>query len=141
MDHLSKSPSESLNSAPSLPFAHPSEAEFAKILDFYGIRWLYEPTSFPIKWDEAGRALEAFTPDFYFPDHDLYVELTTLRQKLTSRKRQKIRRFLELYPDVKLLTLYSSDFDRLLLKYTARGESNAVAKAAAIDEMENAGHR
>jgi hypoxanthine phosphoribosyltransferase len=32
-------------------FAHESEVEFARILDFYGITWIYEPRSFPLRWD------------------------------------------------------------------------------------------
>ena len=47
-------------------FAHPSEVEFARILDFYGVRWLYEPRSFPLRW-VGTRAVELFTPDFYLP--------------------------------------------------------------------------
>ena len=48
-------------------FAHPSEAEFARMLDFYQIRWQYESTTFPLQWDAHGRVLESFTPDFSSP--------------------------------------------------------------------------
>jgi hypoxanthine phosphoribosyltransferase len=102
---------------PSLPFANDSEAEFARILDFYKIRWRYETTCFPIRWDDSGRAIEAFTPDFYLPDQDVYIELTTLRQSLTSKKKRKIRLFRELYPDIRLQVLFVRDYDRLLHKY------------------------
>ena len=60
-------------------FAHPSEREFAQILDFYGLRWTYEPRSFPLRWEDD-RVVEMLTPDFYLPDLDLYLELTTLKQ-------------------------------------------------------------
>ena len=101
-------------------FANRSEAEFAKILDFYGIRWEYEPRSFPLRWDQQGRVIESFNPDFYLPDVDLYIELTTLKQSLVTRKNRKIRRLRELYPAVHLKVFYGRDFRQLLLKYGLR---------------------
>ena len=98
-------------------FVHPSEAEFAGVLDFYRIRWHYEPKSFPLAWDETGRVAEAFTPDFYLPDLDLYLELTTLKQSLVTDKNRKIRKFRELYPDVQLKVFYGRDFRSLVQKY------------------------
>ena len=74
------------------PFAHPSEREFARILDFYRIAWQYEPRSFLLE-ERDGQIIEMFTPDFYLPDLDLYVELTTLRQRLVTRKNRKLRRW------------------------------------------------
>ena len=101
-------------------FAHPSEAEFASLLDFYQIRWTYEPRSFPLQHDDAGRAVEQFTPDFYLPDLDLYIELTTLRQSLVTKKNRKLRRLRELYPDVNIKLLYRRDFNNLTRKYGLR---------------------
>jgi hypothetical protein len=98
-------------------FAHKSEAEFAKILDFYGISWQYEPRSFALEWDGRGRVIESFNPDFYLPDYDLFIELTTLKQSLVTEKNRKIRRLRELYPDVQLKIFYGRDFRQLLLKY------------------------
>jgi len=97
-------------------FAHPSEAEFAKLLDYYGIRWEYEPRSFPLHW-EGERVTEMQTPDFYLIDLDLYIELTTLKQSLVTEKNRKIRRLKELYPDVNIKLLYKRDYHRLLAKY------------------------
>jgi len=97
-------------------FAHESEAEFARILDFYGISWLYEPTSFPLRWEDD-RIMEAFTPDFFLPDLNLYIELTTLRQKLTTEKNRKVRLLRELYPQVNVKLLNKRDYLRLLAKY------------------------
>jgi len=98
-------------------FAHKSEEEFARVLDFYRIRWVYEPKAFPLAWDQEGRVTEAFTPDFYLPDQDLYIELTTLKQDLVTEKNRKIRRLKELYPEVKLKVFYGRDFRSLLTKY------------------------
>ncbi len=98
-------------------FAHSSEAEFARILNFYGIRWEYEPRSFPLDWSEEGRVVESFSPDFYLPDFDLYIELTTLKQGLVTRKNRKLRRLRELYPDVRVKIFYGRDYRNLLAKY------------------------
>ncbi len=98
-------------------FVHPSEGEFARVLDFYRIRWHYEPRSFPLAWDESGHVTEAFTPDFYLPDLDLYLELTTLKQSLVTDKNRKIRKFRELYPEIQLKVFYGRDFRSLVQKY------------------------
>ncbi len=97
-------------------FAHSSEEEFARILDFYGVVWRYEPRSFTLR-EEDGRILEAFTPDFYLPDLDLYIELTTLKQSLVTEKHRKLRRFQERYPDQQIKLLHKSDYLSLLAKY------------------------
>ena len=83
---------------PELAFAHASEAEFARILDFYQVAWEYEPQVFPILWDLDGNVLESFAPDFFLPDLELFVELTTLQQRLVRKKNRKVRRLRELYP-------------------------------------------
>jgi hypoxanthine phosphoribosyltransferase len=107
-------------------FAHASEAEMARILDFYAVRWEYEPRTFPILWNLDGAVVESFAPDFYLPDLDLYLEMTTLRQKLVRKKNRKLRRLRELYPDIRIKLFYARDFRALLLKY---------GKLALVDEM------
>src|SRR4051794_12995683 len=98
-------------------FAHASEAELARILDFYDVRWAYEPDTFPIGWSLDGAVVESFSPDFYLPDLDLYVELTTLKQSLVRKKNRKLRRLRELYPDIRIKLFYARDFRMLLLKF------------------------
>ncbi len=100
----------------SVTFAHPSEEEFARILDFYNIEWVYEPHSFPLKWD-GDTVTEMFTPDFYLPGLDMYIELTTARQKLITQKNHKLRLLKELHPEIKVTLLYKKDYDSLLAKY------------------------
>ena len=102
--------------APHVRFAHESEAHLAGLFDFYGIAWEYEPVEFVLAWDAAGKAASAFRPDFYLPDHDLFVELTTLRQDLVTRKHAKIRRLGELYPEVHVRLLQRKDYAHMLLK-------------------------
>jgi hypoxanthine phosphoribosyltransferase len=96
-------------------FAHPSEQEFARFLDYYRIRWQYEPVSFPIAW-ENGRVMEMFTPDFYLPEHDLYIELTTMKQSLVTPKNRKLRLLRELYPELNVRLFYRKDYQQLLAK-------------------------
>jgi hypoxanthine phosphoribosyltransferase len=105
-----------LRQARSTAFAHPSEEEFARILDFYNIEWVYEPQSFPLEW-ERDRVKEMFTPDFYLPGLDFYVELTTLKQTLVTEKNRKLRHLRELYPQINITLLYKKDYDRLLAKF------------------------
>lgn len=85
-------------------------------MNFYGVQWLYEPRSFPLRWD-GDRVVEMFTPDFYLPELDLYVELTTMKQSLVTDKNRKLREIRDLYPDINIKLLYRRDIHRLLAKY------------------------
>lgn len=114
---------------PRSTFAHASEAELARILDFYQVRWEYEPHVFPILWDLDGNVLESFAPDFYLPDLDMYVEMTTLRQQLVRKKNRKLRRLRELYPDVRIKLFYARDFRALMLKYGRVALADALSGA------------
>ena len=102
-------------------FAHPSEREFARVMDFYRLRWEYEPKTFPIEWDENHNVIKAFTPDFYLPDLDLFIELTTMKQSLVTKKNRKVRLLRELYPDVNIKILYERDYKNLIFKYGLGG--------------------
>jgi cytidylate kinase len=98
-------------------FVHPSEEIFANLLDFYRIAWEYEPRSFPIQWDKDGNVLESFTPDFYLPEFDLFVELTTMKQSLVTRKNRKVKLLKAIYPHVNIQVFYQKDIQNLILKY------------------------
>jgi hypothetical protein len=98
-------------------FAHQSEEMFANLLDFYRIAWEYEPRSFPVQYAQDGAVLESFTPDFYLPEFDLYVELTTMKQSLVTRKNRKVRLLRELYPRLNIQVFYQKDFENLIFKY------------------------
>ena len=108
-------------------FAHNSERQFAKLLDFYSIAWDYEPRTFVLEWDRDGRPSQAFTPDFYLPAYDIYIEITTLNQKLVTKKNRKARRVQELYPEVHVRVLYQRDYLHLLVKYGLEPPSQLVA--------------
>jgi cytidylate kinase len=95
-------------------FKHPSEEEFSKILDMYNIKWVYEPRTFPVQWDTEGNVTMAFTPDFYLPRFNTYIELTTMNQKYVTEKNKKVRRLKELYPGININIVFKSDYHTLL---------------------------
>ena len=103
-------------------FAHASERQFAALLDFYQIEWEYEPRSFDLEWDNDGNVTQRFTPDFYLREWDLYIEITTMSQKLVTKKNRKVRRLAELYPDVKCKIFYQRDYLSLVTKYGLEDE-------------------
>lgn len=114
-------------------FVHAIEAEFARILDYYGIPWEYEPKTFVLERDEAGNVKEAFSPDFYLPNEDLFVELTTMRPKLITKKNRKIRRLQELYPEVNIKLFKRSDLRDLMIKYGLDEQAAAILGTEAQD--------
>src|SRR5262249_20025324 len=98
-------------------FANDAERECARLLDFYGVRWEYEPHTFALEEAEDGRVTEAFTPDFYLPEQDLYVEVTVMKQALVTRKNRKLRKLRERYPEVRIKLFYRRDIERLAQKF------------------------
>lgn len=104
---------------PRVRFAHRSERRFAGILDFYRLRWEYEPHTFPLHWSDDGRPIESFTPDFWLPEIGTYVELTTSRRRMVTRKNRRLRRFRELHPEKHVRVLYRRDLEQLATKYAS----------------------
>jgi hypoxanthine phosphoribosyltransferase len=98
-------------------FQNEAELECAKILDYYAIPWQYEPRTFVLEQDETGRIAEAFTPDFYLPEQDLYLEVTVMKQSLVTRKNRKLRKLRERYPNVNVKLFYKRDIERLARRY------------------------
>jgi cytidylate kinase len=106
-------------------FAHQSEEIFANLLDFYRIAWEYEPRSFPVKWDCDGKVLESFTPDFFLPEFNQYIELTTMKQSLVTRKNRKVRLLKQIYPGLNIQVYYQKDMENLIFKYGLGGRMPA----------------
>ncbi|MDQ6928605.1 MAG: hypothetical protein M3159_08075 [Actinomycetota bacterium] len=119
----------------SVRFAHNSERQFAKLLDFYGIEWHYEPRTFVLEWDNNRNPVQAFTPDFYLPAYDRFIEITTLNQKLVTKKNRKARRLRELYPDVAIEIFYQRDYLNLLVKYGLEPPSQDVDLSEAVEPL------
>ena len=140
---------DQLTSGSSPRFAHESEAELARILDYYGVAWRYEPDVFPISWNADGAVIESFAPDFFLPEIDLYIELTTLKQSLVRKKNRKLRHLRQLYPEIRVKLFYARDFRALMVKYgrtgfladlvAANGNGNGGVKAPAAVTDEVAG--
>ncbi len=114
----------------------------ARILDFYAVRWEYEPHTFPILWNLDGAVVESFAPDFFLPELDLYLEMTTLKQRLVRKKNRKLRRLRELYPDLRIKLFYARDLRMLMLKYgkvglldTLSGTPGQVVPVRAVIEI------
>jgi len=98
-------------------FANQAEVACARVLDYYGIPWEYEPRTFVLEEDEDGRVVEAFTPDFYLPEQDLYVEITVMKQSLVTRKNRKLRKLRALHPEIRVKLFYRRDIERLAQRY------------------------
>ena len=98
-------------------FANPVELECARLLDYYGVPWDYEPRTFVLARDAEGRVTSAFAPDFYLPEQDLFIELTVMKQSLVTRKNRKLREVRRLYPGVKVKLFYRRDIERLAQRY------------------------
>ena len=101
-------------------FQNDAERECARLFDYHGVAWEYEPHTFPLEVSPEGGVLEAFTPDFYLPEQDLYVEVTTMKQSLVTKKNRKVRRLRELYPDVRIRIFYRRDLDALADRHGLR---------------------
>ena len=117
-------------------FAHPLEEIFARILDFYEIQWQYEPKTFALKWDDAGNVTEAFAPDFYLPEQNLYVELTTLRPKLTVKKNRKLRRIQEIYPDINIKLFKRRELRNMMVRFGLSDEADKIFGSEAQENTE-----
>ncbi len=116
MSTISRAASREMKSD-TVSFAHASERQFARLLDFYQIEWEYEPRSFDLERDADGNVTQRFTPDFYLPQYDLFIEITTLNQKLVTKKNRKVRRLREQYPEINCKIFYQRDYLSLVRKY------------------------
>ena len=98
-------------------FQNDAELECAKVFDYYGVPWEYEPRTFVLEEGPDGRCLEGFTPDFYLPEQDLYVEITVMKQTLVTKKNRKLRKLRERYPEIRIKLFYKRDIERLAERY------------------------
>jgi hypoxanthine phosphoribosyltransferase len=106
-------------------FAHESERQLARLLDEHGIPWDYEPRTFALEHHEDGRIKEAMTPDFYLPDADLWIEVTTMKPALQTRKNRKLRKLREKYGEIVTLVA-RNDFARLVERYGPGPDAGSV---------------
>ena len=102
------------------PHAHPAEWIYARLLDSVRIAYSYESEMLPITWNEDGEPTQFFSPDFFLPDvraprsdgtryEGRFVEITTCRRKLVTKKHRKLRHARDLYPQYEFLIVYRQD--------------------------------
>ena len=109
-----------------MKFAHHSEEIFANHLDLFDINWIYEPKSFPLKWG-SGAIRMMFTPDFYLPDMNIYIEITTMDQKLITKKQRKIKLAKKLYP----MSTFKLNNEEQFYNFLTKDNKNLVKEAIA----------
>ena len=73
------------------PLRSPERGGTGKDPRLLRVAWRYEPDLFPISWNADGVVVESFAPDFYLPEIDIYLELTTLNGPLVRKKNRKLR--------------------------------------------------
>ncbi|MFW6007335.1 MAG: cytidylate kinase family protein [Halanaerobiales bacterium] len=105
-------------------FVHPSEKELADILNMHNIKWEYEPTEFPLEWDAEGNITMGFRPDFYLPEYDTFIELTTMKRKYVTEKNKKKRLLEKKYPEVNIKIVYKKDFKSLIERFGVEPEGD-----------------
>ena len=109
-----------------MKFAHYSEKLFAEHLNLFDINWIYEPKSFPLKWS-SGAIKMMFTPDFYLPEYNTYIEITTMDQKLITKKQKKIKLARKLYPQTSFKLINEKEFYNFLTKDKEHSVKEAIA--------------
>lgn len=77
------------------------EANFAKWLDLSGIKWEYEPKAFELKINGKDTT---YTPDFYLPEFDCYIEIKGWWRNDAKEKFLKFQKLnkIKLFDKVKL---------------------------------------
>ncbi len=83
------------------------EANYARILNFLGSKWIHQPKRFRLK-------SQYYTPDFYLPENKTYVEIKNF---LSDYSKKRDMEFRELYPEEKLILILKSDYQELEKKY------------------------
>ncbi len=91
------------------------------MLDFYRVDWQYEPVTFVLRSDDTGAPTLAFSPDFYLPKYELYLELTTMQQRLVTKKNRKARLLREQHPGINIKILYRRDYLALARQHRLAG--------------------
>ncbi len=67
----------------------PAEAVVAHNLDQNDFIWQHEPHTIVFKRNNQGEITDAFTPDFFFPELNRYLELTIMKQYLMSHDKNR----------------------------------------------------
>jgi len=68
-----------------------------------------------------------FTPDFYLPEYNTYIEITTMDQKLITKKQKKIKLARKLYPQTSFKLINEKEFYNFLTKDKEHSVKEAIA--------------
>ena len=97
-------------------YAHEYEEQFAEILETLNIEYEYEPKTFVIHSNGNGEIKKGFTPDFYLPELDLYVEVTSMHGNSCNKKNRKIVAIKEIY-DADAILLKKPKINKIFWKF------------------------
>ena len=70
------------------------EANIARYYNFIGVKWEFEPKTFIFK--DVTRGSVSYTPDFYLPDQDKWIEV---KGWMDGKSKTKLKRFEKQYPE------------------------------------------
>ncbi|MCB9819038.1 hypothetical protein H6788_02550 [Candidatus Nomurabacteria bacterium] len=79
------------------------EANYARVLNLTGIKWIHQPKRFRLK-------SQYYTPDFYLPESDKYIEIKNF---LSDYSLKRDKEFRELYPKLELELVLKEDYKKL----------------------------
>jgi len=84
------------------------EANIARLFIHLGIKWIHQPKTFDLK-------TQTYTPDFYLPEYNTYIEVKNFLWKYSKIRDRKFRK---LYPDISLILILKKDYLILEEKYS-----------------------
>ncbi len=95
---------------PKIYFFSRWEANYARLLNYQGIKWIHQPKTFQLK-------SQRYTPDFYLPKENKFIEIKNF---LTDYSIRRDREFRELYPDLKLEMILKDGYMNLQDKFASK---------------------
>jgi hypothetical protein len=93
---------------PSICFFSRWEANVARIYTFLELDWIFQPATFQLE-------TQKYTPDFYLPDLDQYVEVKNF---LSDYSKNRDLQFRKLYPGKQLILILKDDYLQLQELFT-----------------------
>ena len=88
------------------------EADFARVLNYCGMKYEYEPRRFTLQRADGGTL--TYAPDFFVPELHCWYEI---KGWMDQRSAEKIRLFKEQYADERLVVIDKTQFAELQMRY------------------------
>ncbi len=95
---------------PKIYFFSRWEANYARLLNFQGMRWVHQPQTFRLK-------KQNYTPDFYLPEQDKFIEIKNF---LSDYSKNRDEEFRKLYPNLRLDLILKKDYLKLQEKFAPK---------------------